>query len=75
VACRNRRHFARSSGLRWRSFLRVCFPCWQLRQARLHIAGRVALLLLGVPVVTAAVIALGWGIGALVRGLMPLVAP
>lgn len=41
--CRNRRAFARGSGLGWRSMFRVCYSHWRQRQARLHIAGRVAL--------------------------------
>ena len=45
--CRNRRRFARGSGLGWRSMFRICYPCWQRRHARLHVAGRVALVAFG----------------------------
>ena len=76
VACINRRRFAKASGMRWPGrWLRQCYPHYMLRHARLHIAGRVALLLLVVPTTLASVIGLGIGIGKLARALAPLVAP
>lgn len=64
VACINRRRFAQASGMRWPSrWLRVCYPHFMLRHARMHIAGRVALLLLATAGATVGTICLGWCIG------------
>ena len=68
VACTNRRRFAKASGVRWPSrWLRRCYPHFALRHARLHIAGRIALLLLVFPAVAAAVIAFGFVVGQAMR--------
>jgi hypothetical protein len=62
VDCVNRRRFARGVSLTWWSPFRVCYAHWLKWHARLHIAGRIALVSIGTAFLVSLVLAgvAGW---------------